>query len=317
MSQQVQPVASDASKPAPLQVVVSQPADEKRRLKQLRKEEHRKAKEEHYERKKRRREAREAAAACLPDQPATDANASIPATTSQQQQQQPSLASFIHMPPSKRRCTPAERAPQLVPKGSSGARAVLAGESLPLAADLIYRESFNLLDFTSEMKLKKDHHIRPITLLPTGCAYLDMNGPFSRPASDFLVAVAEPVSRPENIHEFQLTVFSLYAAIGLGITIDEIITNLNKFSKNEIPANLMRLLKLHGESFGKVKLVLRDNRYYLEAESKADLDFMLTDPAVAKARIRNSTAVREVREGVCWGRVVKLCVCVFMTIVCM
>lgn len=50
-------------------------------------------------------------------------------------------------------------------------------------------------------------------------------------AYDFLVAIAEPVSRPEFVHEYKLTPYSLYAAVAVSIDTDSIIKVLNRLSK--------------------------------------------------------------------------------------
>lgn len=42
-------------------------------------------------------------------------------------------------------------------------------------------------------------------------------------AYDFLIAIAEPVSRPQCIHEYLLTSHSLYAAVSIGLNADTII----------------------------------------------------------------------------------------------
>lgn len=46
-----------------------------------------------------------------------------------------------------------------------------------------------------------------------------------------MVAIAEPVSRPEFVHEYKLTPYSLYAAVAVSIDTDSIIKVLNRLSK--------------------------------------------------------------------------------------
>jgi hypothetical protein len=150
-----------------------------------------------------------------------------------------------------------------------------------------------VMDFTESMVLKKDHALRPLTVCPTGRVFLDTMNPLQKSASDFLVTIAEPISRPEHMHEFQITIFSLYAGIGMGITVDTLLTTLNNFSKNYIPANLKNLLYAHGNAFGRVKLVLRDNRYFLESENREDLEVLLSHPVISEARIRHSMVIRQ------------------------
>lgn len=46
-----------------------------------------------------------------------------------------------------------------------------------------------------------------------------------------MVAIAEPVARPEFVHEYKLTPYSLYAAVAVSIDTDSIIKVLNRLSK--------------------------------------------------------------------------------------
>ncbi len=50
-------------------------------------------------------------------------------------------------------------------------------------------------------------------------------------AYDFLIAIAEPVCRPECVHEYMLTPHSLYAAVSVGLETETIISVLNRLSK--------------------------------------------------------------------------------------
>ena len=56
--------------------------------------------------------------------------------------------------------------------------------------------------------------------------------PVYKNATEFLIAIAEPVSRPAHIHEYKLTKYSLYAAASVGLT-DKIIEDvLMRLCKN-------------------------------------------------------------------------------------
>ncbi len=77
-------------------------------------------------------------------------------------------------------------------------------------------------DYTSQIKLKEDHEKRPIWIAPDNRIFLEAFSPLYRDATDFLIAIAEPVSRPTYIHEYILTPYSLYAAVSVGLTKNEI-----------------------------------------------------------------------------------------------
>lgn len=54
-------------------------------------------------------------------------------------------------------------------------------------------------------------------MCPDGRIFLETYSPVYKQASDFLVAIAEPVCRPECVHEYALTPHSLYAAVSVGL----------------------------------------------------------------------------------------------------
>lgn len=64
-------------------------------------------------------------------------------------------------------------------------------------------------DFSS-LPLKSDHAARPIWVSPDGHLFLETFSPFYKEAYDFLIAISEPVCRPQLIHEYRLTPYSLY-----------------------------------------------------------------------------------------------------------
>ena len=54
----------------------------------------------------------------------------------------------------------------------------------------------------SDLELKLDHANRPLWVCPDGRVFFETFSPVYKQAYDFLIAVAEPVSRPECIHEY-------------------------------------------------------------------------------------------------------------------
>ncbi|ORY49792.1 DNA repair helicase rad25 [Rhizoclosmatium globosum] len=81
--------------------------------------------------------------------------------------------------------------------------------------------------------------------------FLEAFSPIAEQAIDFLVAIAEPVSRPKLIHEYMLTEYSLYAAVSVGINADNIIQVLNKLCKTDLPEKLIEFIRLHTKSMEK------------------------------------------------------------------
>lgn len=73
--------------------------------------------------------------------------------------------------------------------------------------------------------------LRPLWVCPDGRIFLETYSPVYKQAYDFLIAVAEPVCRPESVHEYVMTPHSLYAAVSVGLETDTIVSVLNRLSK--------------------------------------------------------------------------------------
>lgn len=72
-------------------------------------------------------------------------------------------------------------------------------------------------------------------------------------------------SRPESMHEYNLTPHSLYAAVSVGLETETIISVLNKLSKTKLPREMIDFIHASTANYGKVKLVLKKNRYLVES----------------------------------------------------
>lgn len=144
-------------------------------------------------------------------------------------------------------------------------------------------------DDFSKLKLKGDHESRPIWVCPNGKIYLEAFSPIYKQAYDFLVAIAEPVSRPENIHEYKLTPYSLYAAVSVSIETDSILKVLDRLAKNQIPKEIISFVKECTLSYGKAKLVLQLNEFYVESLYPEVLRKLLENKDIRLARVMEET----------------------------
>lgn len=138
------------------------------------------------------------------------------------------------------------------------------------------------------MQLRPDHANRPLWVAPNGHVFLESFSPVYKHAHDFLIAISEPVCRPEHIHEYKLTAYSLYAAVSVGLQTHDIIEYLKRLSKTTIPEGILEFIRLCTLSYGKVKLVLKHNKYFIESPHPEVLQKLLKDPVIQKCRlIRN------------------------------
>ncbi|TXG50545.1 hypothetical protein EZV62_023069 [Acer yangbiense] len=148
-----------------------------------------------------------------------------------------------------------------------------------------FRDGENLekkRDF-SKLELKPDHLNRPLWACADGRIFLETFSSLYKQAYDFLIAIAEPVCRPESMHEYNLTPHSLYAAVSVGLETETIISVLNKLSKTKLPKEMIDFIHSSTSNYGKVKLVLKKNRYFV-------LKKLLKDEVISKARITSEAA---------------------------
>ncbi|KAL4570760.1 hypothetical protein LXL04_026422 [Taraxacum kok-saghyz] len=139
-------------------------------------------------------------------------------------------------------------------------------------------------DFT-KLELKADHVNRPLWACADGRIFLETFSPLYKQAYDFLIAIAEPVCRPESMHEYNLTPHSLYAAVSVGLETETIISVLNKLSKTKLPKEMIDFIHASTANYGKVKLVLKKNRYLVESPFPDVLKRLLSDEVISRARI--------------------------------
>ncbi|KAG7663283.1 SSL2 [[Candida] subhashii] len=148
--------------------------------------------------------------------------------------------------------------------------------------------TFGKSDF-SYLKLKPDHFSRPIWISPNdGRIILESFSPLAEQAQDFLITIAEPISRPSHIHEYRITAYSLYAAVSVGLETDDIISVLNRLSKVPVAESIINFIRGATVSYGKVKLVLKHNRYFVESTQADILQMLLKDPVIGPLRIQSS-----------------------------
>ena len=142
----------------------------------------------------------------------------------------------------------------------------------------------------SYLSLKPDHENRPLWVDARKARItLEHFSPLANQAQDFLTTIAEPLSRPEFLHEYALTVHSLYAAVSVGLVPQDIINFLDRLSKTPLPDEIRHFILDCTQAFGKVKLVLKHNRYFLETPDNKVLQKLMQDEIIS-AQITGETA---------------------------
>jgi DNA excision repair protein ERCC-3 len=155
------------------------------------------------------------------------------------------------------------------------------------------------------LSLKPDHENRPLWIDPRkGRIILESFSPLAPHAADFLVTIAEPQSRPEHLHEYVLSPHSLYAAVSIGLDPKSIIDSLNRFSKVPIPESIRSFILRCTHHYGKVKLVLKRNTYFLESTDPETLQILLKDEIIGPKRVAGSDELNKERAPKMGGLVI-------------
>lgn len=146
-------------------------------------------------------------------------------------------------------------------------------------------DEFGAKDFSKDLILKADCQNRPLWIGPDGHIFLETFSPVYKHAHDFLITISEPVCRPELIHEYKLTSYSLYAAVSVGLQTSDIIEYLKRLSKTSIHENVINFIKESTLTYGKVKLILKHNRYFVELKNEEVIKVLLGDHLIKSIMI--------------------------------
>ncbi|MCJ1335907.1 DNA repair helicase RAD25 [Bachmanniomyces sp. S44760] len=144
----------------------------------------------------------------------------------------------------------------------------------------------------SYLDLKPDHENRPLWIDARKARItLESFSPLAAHAQDFLTTIAEPLSRPIYLHEYALTVHSLYAAVSVGLVPQDIISFLDRLSKTPLPEEIKEFILRSTQAFGRVKLVLKHNKYFLETPDTKVLQKLIQDEVIGKERVEGSEGI--------------------------
>ncbi|MDP2877320.1 MAG: helicase-associated domain-containing protein, partial [Holophaga sp.] len=97
---------------------------------------------------------------------------------------------------------------------------------------------------------------------------LEVAHPAFEQVRDELARFAELVKSPEHIHTYRVTPLSLWNASASGVSCQDILDTLDRWSKYSVPQNLIQEIQDHGTRYGKLKLVRKDDRLALEMDDR-------------------------------------------------
>ena len=85
--------------------------------------------------------------------------------------------------------------------------------------------------------------------------------------------------------------------MSVGLETEAIIGVLNRLSKVPVPESIVKFIRECTLSYGKVKLVLKHNKYYIESSYPEVLQTLLKDPTIRDARVLSGVTENETAGG--------------------
>mmetsp|Transcript_37513 Transcript_37513/g.48539 ORF Transcript_37513/g.48539 Transcript_37513/m.48539 type:complete len:514 (-) Transcript_37513:922-2463(-) len=134
------------------------------------------------------------------------------------------------------------------------------------------------------VKLKPDFENRPVYLGSGRRVYLEAFSRFYHQARDFLVAIAEPVSRLDMFHEYHITTYSVHGALAIGLDAPSILKTLERLCKTPLLKEIVVFVKDVAKHFGNAKLILKQGKYFIESFDVSILKELLKSNVINDAR---------------------------------
>lgn len=110
---------------------------------------------------------------------------------------------------------------------------------------------------------------KPLVVQSDHSLLLEARHPLYPQARDAIAPFAELVKCPEYIHTYRITPLSLWNAAASGQKAGQIISTLRRFSKYELPANVIAEILDQTRRYGRLKLFSRNGGYILKVDHPA------------------------------------------------
>lgn len=120
--------------------------------------------------------------------------------------------------------------------------------------------------------------MNPLIVQGDRTVLVEVDNPKYAEARDALAPFAELEKSPEHIHTYRLSDLSLWNAAAAGLSADDMIVVLQKYSKFPLPINLLTEISERVERYGRVKLVKHDDKLKLVCTDKPLLEELARQP---------------------------------------
>src|SRR5581483_3237512 len=110
----------------------------------------------------------------------------------------------------------------------------------------------------------------PLIVQSDKTVLLEVNNPLYEEARDVLARFAELEKSPEHVHTYRITPLSLWNAAAAGVSPDEILSELERLSKYDLPQNIAADVRDYSSRYGRLKLRHDEaGRLLLESDDRA------------------------------------------------
>ncbi len=106
----------------------------------------------------------------------------------------------------------------------------------------------------------------PVIVQGDKSVLLEANNDHYQEARDVLARFAELIKSPEYVHTYRITPLSLWNAASAGLSADEILEGLERYSKYPVPDNVRTDIAEYVSRYGRVRLIARDGQLLLVSD---------------------------------------------------
>ena len=151
---------------------------------------------------------------------------------------------------------------------------------------------------------------KPLTVQSDRTLLLDVHSPSADACRGDIIAFADLVKSPEHVHTYRISQLSLWNAISSGLTADEILGRLRKWSRYELDSRIEFFIKDQAERYGDFVLTELDDEYLLLSVRRPVFALQLkAEPQIApliESESESTFRVKRMMRGVLKARMIKL-----------
>ncbi len=151
---------------------------------------------------------------------------------------------------------------------------------------------------------------KPLTVQSDRTMLLDVHSPSADECRSDIIAFADLVKSPEHIHTYQLSQLSLWNAISSGLTSDEILSRLRRWSKYELDSRIEFFITDQAERYGDFILTELDDEYLLLTVRRPVFALQLKAETSLRSMLEPDSEktfrVKRMMRGVLKARMIKL-----------